>query len=98
MLRAIGNQHPDLAFDWAIANRARVEGFVEESSRAGYIVELGAGSDDPRIVEKIQAFANTQPEGSRGPAQRVLATLSARKAAAARLRAGVERWLASQRR
>ena len=96
LLRAVANRYPELAFDWAVANRALVEGFVEESSRVGYVVELAGGSNDPATPAKVEAFAATQPEGSRGPAQRALSAIAVRKAAADRLRPGLERWLAAQ--
>ncbi|PAX09525.1 M1 family metallopeptidase [Sphingomonas lenta] len=95
LLRAVASQHPELAFDWAVANRALAETFVESSARAGFIVGLGQGSNDPATVEKIQTFV-TADTASRGAADRTLATIAARRETADRLRAGVERWLQSQ--
>ncbi|MFN3434529.1 MAG: ERAP1-like C-terminal domain-containing protein, partial [Sphingomonas sp.] len=94
LLSSIGDAHPDLAFDWAVANRALVEGFLEESSRSSFIVGLGGGSNDPAMPGKIQAFAQTLPESSRSPARRVVASIAVRKAAAERLRAAVQTWVA----
>lgn len=93
LLRAIGGSHPDMAFDWAVANRALVEGFIEESSRSGYIVGLGGGSNDPAMPGKIEAFAKTLPETSRGGAKRVLSGIAVRKAVADRLRPAVQTWV-----
>ena len=56
LLRSVAGRHPDLAFDWAVANRELVNGFVEQSSEAGYIVGLGAGSNDPAMPGKITAL------------------------------------------
>ena len=95
LLRSIASVHPDLAFDWAVANRDLVNGFIEQSSQAGYIVGLGGGSNDPAMPGKITAYAERYlPAGSRGPAERELAEISARAAVAARLRPATERWLA----
>ena len=94
LLRAIAGRHPDMAFDWAVANRDLVNSFVEQSSEAGYIVGLGGGSNDPAMPGKIQAYADKYlPEGSRGGAKRTIAGIAVRKAAADRLRPAVETWL-----
>lgn len=93
LLRSISGEHPDMAFDWAVANRALVEGFIEESSKASFIVGLGGGSVDPKMPEKITAFAATMPETSRGPAKRVVSGIAVRKAATERLRPAVQTWL-----
>ena len=93
LLRAVSGSHPDMAFDWAIANRTLAESFIEESSRSGFIVGLGAGSTDPAMPAKIDAFARTLPETSRSPARRVLSGIAVRKAAADRLRPAVEAWV-----
>ncbi len=94
LLRAVSGSHPDMAFDWAVANRTVAEGFIEESSRSSFIVGLGGGSNDPAMPGKIQAFAQTLPETSRAPARRVVSGISVRKAAADRLRPAVQAWVA----
>lgn len=93
LLRAVSGEHPDMTFDWAVANRALVEGFIEDSSKASFIVGLGGGSVDPAMPGKITAFAATMPETSRGPAKRVVSSIAVRKAAAERLRPAVQTWL-----
>ena len=93
LLRSIAGAHPDLAFDWAVANRALVDGFIEESSRAGYIPGLGAGSTDPAMPGKIAAFADKLPASARGGAMRAVTGIAVRKAAADQLRPATARWL-----
>ena len=95
LLRAVAGAHPDMAFDWAVANRTLVESFLEASTRSGYIVGLGAGSNDPAMPGKITAFADKYLAAeSRGGAKRALSTIAVRKAAADRLRAAVTTWVA----
>lgn len=95
LLRSIAGAHPDLAFDWAVANKALVDSFLEESNRATFIVGLGAGSNDPAMPGKIQAFADANlPEGSRGGAKRSISQIAVRKAVADRLKPAVQAWLA----
>lgn len=94
LLRSVAGRHPDMAFDWAVANRTLVDTFVEESTRSGYIVGLGAGSNDPAMPGKITAFADKYlPAAARGGAKRALATIAVRKAAADRLRPAVTKWV-----
>jgi aminopeptidase N len=95
LLRAVANRNPDLAFDWAVANRDLVNGFLEESTRSGYIVGLGSGSNDPAMPGKIQRYAEQYiKEGDRGGMRRALTAIAVRKAAADRIRPAVESWLA----
>ncbi|MBN8814898.1 MAG: M1 family metallopeptidase [Sphingomonas sp.] len=92
ILRAVAGGHPDLAFDFAVANAELVNGALEASSRAAFIPSLGAGSNDPAMPGKIQAFAAKQPETARGGAKRALSQIAVRKAVADRLRGGVAGW------
>jgi aminopeptidase N len=95
ILRAVAGGHPDMAFDYAVANADLVNGVLEASTRAGYIVGLGAGSNDPAMPGKITAYAEKNlAVGSRGGVKRALATIAVRKAVADRLRAGVTTWVA----
>ena len=57
LLRAVAGGHPDLAFDFAVAHMPLVKTLVETSNRAGFVAGLGAGSDDPAMPAKINAFA-----------------------------------------
>jgi aminopeptidase N len=93
LLRAVAGRHPDMAFDFAVANLDLVNRFVETSSRAGYVVGLGQGSNDPAMPGKITAFAEQHlPVESRGGAKRALALIAVRKDAADRLRTDVSKW------
>ncbi|WP_342658857.1 M1 family metallopeptidase [Sphingomonas sp. NY01] len=94
LLRSIAGTHPDLAFDWAVANRTLVDSFLEESTRSGFIVGLGAGSSDPAMPGKITAFADQYlPAGSRGGATRAISQIGVRKGTATQLQPAVTRWL-----
>lgn len=95
LLRSIAGAHPDMAFDWAVANKPLVDSFLEESNRASFIVGLGAGSNDPAMPGKIEAWANANlAEGSRGGAKRSISQIAVRKAVAERLKPAVQTWLA----
>jgi len=96
LLSSIAGRHPDMAFDFAVANLDLVNGFLEASSRTGFVVGLGAGSNDPAMPGKITTFAEKNlPEASRGGVKRALTAIAVRKRAADRLRAGLATWLAA---
>ena len=57
MLRGVSFQHPEMAFDWAVAHADAVNGLVETSSRTGFIVSLAAPSADLALVDRVQAYA-----------------------------------------
>ena len=93
LLRSIAGAHPDMAFDWAVANRAAVDSWLEESTKAQFIVGLGGGSNDPAMPGKITAYAEKYlPEGSRDAAKRTISGIAVRKAAADQLRAATAKW------
>jgi aminopeptidase N len=95
ILRAVAGQHADLAFDFAVANADLVNGVLEASTRAGFIVSLGAGSNDPAMPGKINAYAEKNlPATARGGVKRALSAIAVRKAVADRLRPGVTAWVA----
>ena len=53
IISSVAAVHPDLAFDFALANRERVEALVDASSRSRYLAALGAGSSDPAMIDKL---------------------------------------------
>lgn len=57
ILSAVASEHPDLAYDFAIRNREKVEGLVDISSRSRFLAGLGGGSADPAMVAKLEDFA-----------------------------------------
>jgi aminopeptidase N len=57
IISAVAEEHPDLAFDFALRNREKVEGLVDISSRSRFLAGLGGGSADPAMVAKLEDFA-----------------------------------------
>ena len=94
LLQAIAGEHPDMAFDWAVAHQATVNGWLEESTKSRYIVALGSGSNDPAMPGKITAYADKYlPESSRYDEKRVLSAIAIRRATADRLRSATAAWV-----
>jgi aminopeptidase N len=97
MLARVADTHPDLAFDFAIANMAKVHDRVDASSRSRYFPRLAGGSADPAMRAKLSAYANAHlAPGSRRDAESAIASIDERiKVRAERLPA-IDAWLARQ--
>jgi aminopeptidase N len=94
ILSAVAGEHPDLAFDFAIRNREKVEGLVDISSRSRFIAGLGAGSADPAMVGKLEGFATRHmtPQ-SRGRVDVAIASIRDRIRVRTTRIADITRWL-----
>ncbi|QPQ54998.1 ERAP1-like C-terminal domain-containing protein [Allosphingosinicella flava] len=97
IIAAVAAGHPDLAFDFAVRNREKVESLVDVSSRSRFIAQLGGGSADPAMIAKIEDFASRYltPE-SRRPADQAIVSIRDRlKVLESRL-PDISRWLAAR--
>lgn len=57
MISGVSRRHPELAFDFAAANKSKVDAFVDSTSAARYYPMLASGSLDVKTIDKLQAFA-----------------------------------------
>lgn len=57
IIAAVSGQHPEMAFDWAVAHEAQVNALLEQSSKAGFIVGLASESSDRAVAGRVQAYA-----------------------------------------
>jgi aminopeptidase N len=98
IIGAVAQVHPDLAFDFALENRARVEPLVDVSSRSRYFATLGAGSADPAMIEKLTRYAEQHMTAqSRAPADRAIASIRDRLRVRQEQRPEISRWLEARR-
>ena len=58
MIGRVAGEHPDMAFDFAVAHREQVDKLVDSTSRSRYYPRLGGGSTDPKMMDKLKAFAD----------------------------------------
>jgi aminopeptidase N len=93
MISAVAVQHPDLAFDFALANRDRVEGRLDISSRSRYLPGLAGGSDDSAMIAKLEDYARRHmtPQ-SRRPADIAIASIRDRVSVRAKRLPDITRW------
>ena len=94
MIGGVSREHPDLAFDFAVAHREKVETLVDGTSRAGYFPQLGASADNLQMVDKINAFADKYIAAtSRRDAETVIAGIQTRVRLRGERKPQVDAWL-----
>jgi aminopeptidase N len=57
IIAAVAGQHPEMAFDWAVAHAGKVNALLEQSSKAGFIVGLASESSDRAVANRVRAYA-----------------------------------------
>jgi aminopeptidase N len=94
IISAVADEHPDLAFDFAIRNREKVEGLVDISSRSRFLAGLGGGSADPAMVPKLEDFATRyMTPQSRGRVDVAIASIRDRARVRTTRLPDITRWL-----
>jgi len=95
MISEVAARYPDMAFDFAIANLAKINERVDASSRSRYLARLAMGSSDPAMVGKLGAYAEAHlAPTSRGDVEAAIAAIKDRiQVNAARL-PEIDGWLA----
>jgi len=94
MISTVADSHPDLAFDFALANMAAVNARVDASSRSRFFPMLAKGSSNPQMVAKVRAYAeaNLAPEARRD-AETAVAAIEDRLKVRAQRVPEIEAWL-----
>ena len=98
MITTVAGEHPDLAFDFAVAHRDHVDTLIDTTSRARYYPRLGAGSVDLKMVDKIQAYAQHYLAAtSRRDADAAIADIRTRVKLRAQRVPQIKAWLAGRK-
>ena len=97
MIARVADEHPEMAFDFAVAHRSQVDGLVDSTSRARYYPGLGGNSIDPAMPGKIRAFAAAHiAEGSRRDTETAASGIETRIKLRAQRLPEVDAWLRRQ--
>ena len=97
MVSEVAESHPDLAFDYVVAHRDRMDALLDPTSRGSYYPTLAIGSIDPAMVGKLEAFAERHiAPSSRRSADNAIAQVKMRSAFARDGLGAVDRWLETQ--
>ena len=98
IIRAVADNFPEQALDFAVANRAAVNERVEQASQASFIPEVGAATSDPRVAAKVRAWVEANlPKESRGDAEAALAGAAVRAETRTRIVPQIEAWAAKRK-
>jgi aminopeptidase N len=96
MIGIAAYQHPELAFDFALAHRTKVDTLVDSTSRSRYYPRLGGASFDPAMIGKIKAYADAHiAAGSRRAADAAIATIKYRMMIRNERLPAIDAWLAT---
>ncbi len=94
IISAVAGEHPDLAVDFALANLAKVEAFVDVASRSEYVAQLAGGSEDPAMPAKLDAYAKKYLTAeSRKPVDQAITSIQTRLKTRPRVKAQIGEWL-----
>jgi aminopeptidase N len=97
IIAAVAQEHAERAFDFAIANLAKVNGLVESSSRAGYFPALASGSSSPAMVDKLKAYAEANlPASARSQTNTAVSRMQYRAAVIRDRMPEIDAWLDRQ--
>ncbi|WP_114520990.1 M1 family metallopeptidase [Altererythrobacter sp. ZODW24] len=96
MISSVAGSHSEMAFDFYLANRDKVDALVDDSGRSRFVARLFFGAESPEMLTKLEAFAEELPADERRPVDRVITVLRERFAKSPRIRGEVNDWLAQQ--
>lgn len=96
MLGRVSEAFPDLAFDFALANMARVNDRIDPNSRSRYYPRLASASGDPAMVDKLSAFATANlTQDARRDADTAIASIRDRIKIRGERLPSIDAWLKS---
>jgi aminopeptidase N len=94
MLAEVADNHPDMAFDFALANLAKVNERIDATSRSRYFPRLASTSSAQATIEKLQAYASANlAAGSRRDAETAVAGIGYRIKVRSERLPEIDQWL-----
>jgi aminopeptidase N len=64
VIRSVAGNHPRMAWDFLVANRAQIETMLDPLQRLDFPTNIAAISSDPAMVGELERYAQNFPEGS----------------------------------
>ena len=86
---------PDLAYDFALTHRSKVEAWLEPTSRTSYFANLASSSREAAMLTKLEKLEATIPASSRGEVEKSKAAIRYRLDVIAQRMPDMDRWLAA---
>jgi aminopeptidase N len=94
MLARVAQEHPDLAFDYAIAHMPAVQERIDTTSISRFFADLARPSSDPAMIPKLKAYADAHlDEKARGETETAIADIGDRIRVRERVSAALDTWL-----
>jgi aminopeptidase N len=94
LIAAVASEHPELAFEFAVAHEGAVLDRVEAASRWAFIPMLPSSSADAAMVEQVQAYVERSvPPDARQAAAVAMADIRFRADVKARQQPVLEAWI-----
>jgi aminopeptidase N len=98
MVARVAEEHPELAFDYAIAHLAAVQERIDATSISRYFANLARPSSDPAMIPKLKAYAAAHlDEKARGETETAIADIGDRIRVRERVSPALDAWLARGR-
>jgi puromycin-sensitive aminopeptidase len=95
MIERVAGTHPEMAFDFALANVAKVNERVDGTSRSRYFPRLASSSVDPAMPAKLKAYAEQHLDAeARGAVEAVIADIRTRIEMRSQRLPAIDAWLA----
>lgn len=96
IIEGVSARHPEMAFDFAIANYDAVRALVDESGWQGYVADLAQSSHDPAMIAKLRSFSADLPADEAAPFERVIGAIELTMARAGKGQTDIVAWLAER--
>ena len=96
LIAQVAAAHGDLAFPFAIANKAGLEALLDDSSQATYFARLAAAANKPETLAALEAFGKGLPADQRKPVERTIGQVQRRIAEQVGTAAQLKAWLAAR--
>jgi aminopeptidase N len=98
IIAAVAAVFPELAFDFALANREAVAALLEPNSRWSYFARLAQESRNVVTAEKLAAFSEAHvPETARSDVTKAISAIRYRAKIIATRLPDIDRWIAARR-
>ena len=94
LIARVADEHPDLAFDFALAHMAAVDEKIDAPSRSRYYASLADQSADPAMIGKLTAYATAHlEEKSRRDTETAIANIKDRIRVRSQVLPAIDAWL-----
>jgi aminopeptidase N len=96
VIASVAGEHPRLAWDFLVHNRAAIEAMLDPLQRLEFPPAIASISSDPAMVAELEAYAGNFPEGARPTVDAASAAIRLRAQTIAERMPAVEQWIAAR--